>query len=293
MSFLYLTANGAKMDLSRLKDPFREDEIEFRLAQAGESNGKVWAHCLAYIRARAILDRLDEVCGPENWKVEYQFVSTQGVICNLSIKIGTEWVTKQDGAEMTEIESFKGGISSALKRAGSAWGIGRYLYSLETAFAQIHETKVKGANFGKTKSGKTFYWTPPELPSWAVSTENHAKDAIDANYAGEQGDVKPKPVNRPRIISPDPELVKQKKKEVVDLWSRHGTVNGMTEYIHRTWPDQGEEPLNLEQWNAIDRYISRQLNSRPPQPLDPSLNAQDDDLNIEFPPLEGEQASGM
>lgn len=166
------------MDLQKLKEPFKQDEIEWRLSQSGESNGKIWAHCLAYISARAIMDRLDQVCGPENWQVTYVFIEKAGVICNLSIQCGSQWITKQDGAEMTDIEAFKGGISSALKRAGSAWGVGRYLYGLETGFAAVVEKGTKGALYGKTKNGTPFYWVPPQLPVWALPAtvaEVHAK----------------------------------------------------------------------------------------------------------------------
>lgn len=166
------------MDLQKLKEPFKQDEIEWRLSQSGESNRKIWAHCLAYISARAIMDRLDQVCGPENWQVTYVFIEKAGVICNLSIQCGSQWITKQDGAEMTDIEAFKGGISSALKRAGSAWGVGRYLYGLETGFAAVVEKGTKGALYGKTKSGTQFYWIPPQLPAWALPAtvaEVHAK----------------------------------------------------------------------------------------------------------------------
>lgn len=188
------------MNLSKLKDPFREAEVEFRLAQAGESGRGVWAKCLAYITSRAIQERLDEVCGPENWTVAYEFIAVSGVICNLSIKIGDEWVTKSDGAEMTKIEPFKGGISSALKRAGSAWGIGRYLYLLEEGFATIVDRDVDGAQYGKTKSGKDFYWIPPRLPAWALPAlparelkPSNAEDAADAVKKPEEESAPPPP----------------------------------------------------------------------------------------------------
>lgn len=164
------------IDLNLLKLPFSEDEVEFRLSQSGEiSSGKIWGQCLAYITSRAIMDRLDAVCGPSNWKVAYEFVGQTGVICNLSILINGEWITKQDGAEQTNIESFKGGISSALKRAGSAWGMGRYLYSLEATFVTVVDPGTPGAHYGKTKSGKAFHWLPPKLPSWALPA-NESKE---------------------------------------------------------------------------------------------------------------------
>lgn len=156
------------IDLKKLSLPFKEDEIEWRIQSCGKKgNGQIWATCLAYVQARAIMNRLDDVCGPENWKVEYWFPSQNGVVAKLFIKIGEEWVAKEDGAEQTDIEAFKGGLSSALKRAGSVWGIGRYLYGLETGYANI-TADSRGAKWGKTKDGAEFYWLPPKLPQWAL-----------------------------------------------------------------------------------------------------------------------------
>lgn len=158
------------MNLKLLADPFKEDEIEWRIGQCGMKGGKPWAMVLAYVQARAIMNRLDEVCGPENWRVSYEFVQgaqsvTPGVLASLSIRIGDRWVTKTDGAEQTDIESFKGGLSSALKRAGSVWGIGRYLYQLDAAFANINPN---GKHWGRVKDGPDFNWDPPRLPAWAL-----------------------------------------------------------------------------------------------------------------------------
>ncbi len=178
-------------DLEKLKEPFSENEVEFRLSQCGQTrDGKIWAQCLAYITSRAIMDRLDSVCGPENWKVSYSFVGEKGVVCNLSILINDKWITKQDGAEMTNIESFKGGISSALKRAGSAWGMGRYLYSLEATFAEIVPHRTPGSQFGKLKNGESFSWLPPRLPEWALPSKSKQETLQSL----------PKPIETPKPI---------------------------------------------------------------------------------------------
>lgn len=159
------------MNLKLLSDPFQEDEIEWRIGQCGKkANGQIWATCLAYVQARAIMNRLDDVCGPDKWRISYEFIKgeqaiTPGVIGNLAILVGDRWVTKSDGAEQTDIESFKGGLSSALKRAGSVWGIGRYLYKLDAAFAQISSN---GKFWGQTKDKTEFHWDPPRLPAWAL-----------------------------------------------------------------------------------------------------------------------------
>lgn len=163
------------MKLSDLKLPFPAEEIEWRIGQSGKNARGVWAKVLAYVSARAIMNRLDDVCGPENWKATYTMMPgsdrmESGVLCQLAIRIGDEWVVKEDGAEQTDIESFKGGISSALKRAGSVWGIGRYLYGLEEGFAQVSVEKVPGSRYATLKDGTQFYWEPPRLPDWALPT---------------------------------------------------------------------------------------------------------------------------
>src|SRR5690606_38042070 len=78
---------------------------------------------------------------------------------------GDEWVTKWDGAENTEKEAVKGGLSGAMKRAAVQWGIGRYLYQLEEGWANVHEG---GQYSAQTKDKKWFRWDPPALPAWAL-----------------------------------------------------------------------------------------------------------------------------
>lgn len=165
--------------LSKLAEPFPESDIEWRIGQAGlKSDGSVWATCLAYIQARAIMDRLDQVVGPENWKVRYRVESAggegfvPGMVASLEIRVDGEWIVKEDGAEQTDIEPFKGCVSGALKRAGVPWGIGRYLYSLTSEFAEVSKDKKQGWHYGtgkdKNKNPFTFYWKPPRLPAWAL-----------------------------------------------------------------------------------------------------------------------------
>lgn len=156
------------IDLTRLAQPFPARDVEWRVQSCGERNGRVWAKVLAYITNRAIMDRLDSVCGPGGWRNEFREWTAggqAGVLCGLSIRVGDEWVTKWDGAENTDIEAVKGGLSSAMKRAAVQWGIGRYLYDLEEGWAEVVE---KGMHYAKTKEGKSFQWNPPRLPDWAL-----------------------------------------------------------------------------------------------------------------------------
>jgi len=103
------------------------------------------------------MDRLDEVVGPENWKDEYAPGPDGGVICGLTLRLNGEWITKWDGADNTEFEAIKGGLSDAFKRAGYKWGIGRYLYKLESVWVPCEA-------HGKTLVLKS----TPSLPAWAL-----------------------------------------------------------------------------------------------------------------------------
>lgn len=154
----------------RLQAPFPEKDIEWRVHHTGKSNGRQWAMVLAYVDNRAIQNRLDEVFGPGGWKNEFHDFRG-GVLCTISCKVGDEWISKTDGAEPTQFESFKGGLSSAMKRAGVQWGIGRYLYDLPQTFVEVYPQKPDhpDAKFIKDdKTGVRGYWIPPKLPDWAL-----------------------------------------------------------------------------------------------------------------------------
>ena len=123
--------------LKKLREPFRKEELEFRVGAT--NNDKNMGLALAYVQARAIQNRLDELFGVDGWTVSYKEISA-GFICSLSIKINDSWVTKEDGAGMTEYESVKGGISNAFKRvASSGFGIGRYLYNAKKNWYPIRQ----------------------------------------------------------------------------------------------------------------------------------------------------------
>lgn len=166
---------------TRLAEPFPPSDVEWRLGRCGQKDGKIWASCLAYIDNRAIMDRLDAVVGPGNWKNEVKEwgIGTPGVLCGISLKIDGEWVTKWDGAEQPDTEPVKGGFSNAMKRAAVLWGIGRYLYDLDEGWATI---TPKGKHYQPGKkdgSVPAFKWNPPELPAWALPSTPPSKEEMN------------------------------------------------------------------------------------------------------------------
>ena len=158
-------------ELSKLANKFPEIDIEWRIGMAGiKSDGEIWAKCLAYITNRAIMQRLDDVCGPENWKNEFIEWHGTSQLCGISIKVDGEWITKWDGADQTHTEATKGGLSDSMKRAGYQWGIGRYLYSLKEGWAKVHENGMMRGQY-KDKGAKKvcyFRYDPPPLPKCAL-----------------------------------------------------------------------------------------------------------------------------
>lgn len=177
-----------QIDFSALALPFAEEEIEWRIQQAGEKQGRFWALVVPYVTNRAIQQRLDDVCGPENWKNEFARGPDGGVLCGISIRVPVqsvnlttgettetfEWVTKHDGADNPKMDGneTKGGLSAAMKRAAVQWSIGRFLYALEEGWAEI---SAQGRFRGKTKDGKPFRWNPPALPEWALPAQRLTK----------------------------------------------------------------------------------------------------------------------
>jgi len=158
----------AKIDLKKLKVKFGNDDLEWRIDRAGLKNGTPWAKAVAYVTNRAVEDRLDDVCGEENWKNEFREWHNNSQLCGISIKIGNEWVTKWDGADNTEYESTKGGLSDAMKRAAVHWGIGRHLYKLKETFVKCSKERVNGYKYGSatdkyTEKKFTFYWKRPDI----------------------------------------------------------------------------------------------------------------------------------
>lgn len=123
------------MNLSDLAKPFPPERVSWRVGSTTQDKKRGMA--LAYIDARDVMDRLDEVCGPAGWSCRYPQTSGKAVICEIAIWINDRWVAKEDGAGDTDVEAEKGALSDAFKRAAVKWGIGRYLYDLDSPWVEL------------------------------------------------------------------------------------------------------------------------------------------------------------
>lgn len=183
--------------LERLSEPFPVEEVKW-LPAFGNRGG-----VLAYVDARTVTNRLNEVVGAENWMdryIESTIVGTevrditnypQLVEEKKAEKKGYKTVVKSEGdkefayndikyggirCELTVLEvtksdvgvpsfaeQLKGAYSDSLKRAAVKFGIGEYFYRLGTLDAVV--------DYGKVVE-------PPEMPEWALPIERPSADEV-------------------------------------------------------------------------------------------------------------------
>lgn len=123
------------MELNKLKEKM---PYKWRVQESKEYG----ANCVAYIDARDVMNRLDEVCGMGNWQTKYE--SHNGnLYCSVGIKLDSEWVWKTDCGSESNVEKEKGEASDALKRAAVQWGVGRFLYDLPIKKLKTKQNKDK------------------------------------------------------------------------------------------------------------------------------------------------------
>lgn len=166
---------SADQIFGELSDPFAPNELEWKVQTAGHRGDKQWAMLLCYVDNRAIQNRFDTVLGA-NWMNSFRHIDG-GTICRLSLFIEGRWIHREDGAGESDIETVKGGMSNSMKRAAVMFGVGRYLYNLETTFVDVIKIKPDG-EYGldyikvdfQPKSGEKVsgYIEIPPLPEWAL-----------------------------------------------------------------------------------------------------------------------------
>lgn len=142
----------------RLKAPFPPDRISWRVGSTTQDKKKGLA--FGYIDARDVMERLDEVCGPENWQCSYPHANGK-TICSIGVRVereggASEWIYKADGAGDSDVEAEKGAMSDAFKRSAVRFGIGRYLYDIPATWVAIEAAgrsfKIADSEYTKLES---------------------------------------------------------------------------------------------------------------------------------------------
>ena len=124
-----------------LAAPFDATEVKFKPQHIAGNR----ALAVPFVDARVIQDRLDEVLGVMGWQDSYECLPDGSVVCRLRIRLGAEWITKEDvggqSEQPDEGDRRKAAFSDALKRAAVKFGIGRYLYRLKPQWVDYDPQK--------------------------------------------------------------------------------------------------------------------------------------------------------
>lgn len=186
----------------RLAEPFPSADIEWRVGATNDRDNPTKGIALAYITNRAVQQRLDDVMGIDNWRNEYLRWGANSTLCGLSLRINGEWVTKWDGADDSEMEAVKGGLSDSMKRSAYQWGIGRYLYNLDNVWVPVEK---RGRTAVMKETPRLPDWalpeserksksqpTPPTKPATTTDLVDQAKKVFGADKVADKVEDKPK-----------------------------------------------------------------------------------------------------
>jgi hypothetical protein len=244
---------------TELAAPFPETEIRWK-PQTVSGNR---ALAVAYVDARCVMDRLDEVLGPAGWQDSYELLAGGCVKCELSVRVEDEWITKSDvGApseQSAECDQTKSAFSDALKRAAVKLGIGRYLYRLPKQW------------LGYDPQRRQFTETP-KLPAWATpngKTTPQSSTPVPAPSQPAQTAPRANGNGHPRTASElfrwvrdqEVELVKEGRcnaGELVDYLAQTGVAQGIGARIVR-W-QESDIPMAVA---AALQFVKARSNGKP------------------------------
>lgn len=184
--------------MKALAAPFPADDIELRYEKAGKISAGQSGAVLAYVTARAVQDRLDEVV-PGAWQFTYDVLSTGARdIEVVKGRIEVYGLVREDVGDAPNLEKSKGAVSDAMKRAAVQWGIGRYLYKLPKASAKADgEGKIPASFFESwAKAYNRRFGLAGESAPAAVEEEAAPVAPVAAPTAPSSRPVAPSPTAR-------------------------------------------------------------------------------------------------
>lgn len=188
----------SEIDFAKLKEPMEHEWKVQRYVKDG-----AMGICVGFVNARQVMDRLDEVVGPDKW--QRQIVDKgEKAMCGIGIKVSDEWVWKWDVGAESDIEADKGAASDAFKRAAVNWGIGRFLYDLDSKFVDIKDKKPVD------KQGNRIY-------DLTAHFNGQTDDKKDSGKNGDSFKDKTKKINADAIVKRIKEL--ETRKEMENEWA--------------------------------------------------------------------------
>lgn len=210
----------------------RADEVEVRVSTVSDKGCSL----LLYKDARCDMAILDETVGEENWQRSHELIN-ENLFCNVSIRCGDVWVTKQDVGTESYTEKEKGQASDSFKRACFNWGIGRELYTAPFIWIPADKCNLKKGNNGKLTTFERFDVSEMEVENKRITklTVINARTG-DVVYRWAKSNNKPKATTKPTGNTKAPEKAPTSPA--------NASTNGLT--------DESRAKLN----NAVMAYVS-------------------------------------
>jgi hypothetical protein len=183
--------DGLRRAAAALAAPFDAAEVKYKPQSVSGNRALV----ICYVDARVVMDRLDDVLGVLNWQDAYVVLPDGNVTCRLSLRIGGEWITKEDvGSESEqpdEGDRRKSAFSDALKRAAVKFGVGRYLYRAAPQWMDYDPQKKRLVGTPTPPGGpqRRNAAPPPAPPRQAPAPAANTQANTQANGTHEQTPV--------------------------------------------------------------------------------------------------------
>lgn len=202
-----------------LANPFPASAIKWK-PQTVKGNR---ALAVAYLDARLVMDRLDQVVGVEGWRDEYEVLPDGSVICRLSVHtpFGLSQTKCDVGSPSEQPDAgdrLKAAFSDALKRAAVKFGIGRYLYRIPMQWLDYDPLKKR---FTETPRLPDFA-KPKTVPAEAYAY--HEPEEVDIEVPA----AKPAPAAERKTEPPKPEP--EKPTPAATLASRESLIESRRTY---------------------------------------------------------------
>lgn len=126
--------------LKRLSEP-----MPYRWRVQNKNKERTKAKCAAYVDARDVQNRLDEVFGV-SWECAFEQVG-EAIKCTIGVTINGVTVMRQDFSERIcsdkndnmYDQAYKSAASEAFKRAACMFGVGRFLYSMSMVDVKLND----------------------------------------------------------------------------------------------------------------------------------------------------------
>lgn len=230
-----------------LSSEFGRDQVRFKPGSTAKRGDEPIARAMAYIDARTVMDRLDQVLGPEGWSCTYTIGEKGLMVCNMGIRVNGEWIYKADGAGPSDFEAEKGACSGAFKRAAVRWGIGRYLYDLPSPWVAC---KVRQS--GKFKEFKVSPW----LMIDQLADRQPRRSAGGKPQENPQGKPAPAPGANDNLMTEPQHLLLQ------SIWKKMWGNSGLNQLA--IWVKERRErggPTKAEASKAINAGKSNRLST--------------------------------